>query len=99
MKAVDSGERKVAISGAAEKAKMSIYAGPRMFKSLLKSIYSEQEKTVVRELMANGFDSHQRAGCPDREIEVHLPTSLDPTFIVRDFGVGMSHDFVMGLYS
>lgn len=99
MKAIDSGERKVAISGTTEKAKMTIHADARMFKNLLSSIYSEKEKTVVRELMANAFDAHVEAGCPDREIEVHLPTALDPTLIVRDYGVGMTHDFIMNLYS
>lgn len=99
MKAVDTGERQVAISGTTQKAKMSIHADSRMFKNLLSSIYSEKEKTVIRELMANAFDAHVEAGCPEREIEVHLPTALDPTLIVRDYGVGMSHDFMMNLYS
>lgn len=99
MKSVGSSERHVEITGVSETAQMTIHADARMFKNLLDSIYSEKEKTVVRELMANAFDAHIEGGCPDREIEVHLPTLMDPTLVVRDFGVGMSHEFMMKLYS
>lgn len=99
MKSVGHSDRAVEIHGVAETAKLTVYADARMFKNLLDSIYSEKEKTVVRELMANAFDAHAAAGCPEREIEVHLPTIMDPTLIVRDYGTGMDHEFMMNLYS
>jgi len=99
MKLVGHKDRAVEITGVAESKKMTIRADPRMFKNLLGSIYSEKEKTVVRELMANGFDSHIKAGCGSREIEVFLPTAMEPNFIVRDFGTGMNHQFMMEMYS
>lgn len=99
MKSVATDLRHVELTGVAETAQMTIHADARMFKNLLDSIYSEKEKTVVRELMANAFDAHVEASCQDREIEVHLPTLMEPTLVVRDFGIGMSHEFMMKLYS
>ena len=99
MKQVGESNRAVEISGVSETAKLTLHADARMFKNLLDSIYSEKEKTVVRELMANALDAHQMGGCPEREIEVHLPTAFNPTLVVRDYGVGMDHEFMMKLYS
>lgn len=99
MKQVGHSDRHVEISGVQETAKLTLHADARMFKNLLDSIYSEKEKTVVRELMANALDAHKMGGCKDREIEVHLPTAFNPTFVVRDFGCGMTHEFMMNLYS
>ncbi len=82
-----------------QSVQITLSANGEILKALVDSIYSNKEKTVVRELMANAFDSHVKAGCPERAIEVHIPTSLDPTFVVRDYGVGMSHDFIMRNYA
>lgn len=98
MKFVDRPDRQIEVGGGGETAEMSIKADARAFRNLVDNIYSEKEKTVARELIANALDSHAAAGIPDREVVVSLPTVLEPTFSVRDFGGGMSHDFVMNHY-
>lgn len=99
MKDLTESLREVEVSGAQEVVAMSVADNGEVLKSLITTIYSQKEKTVVRELMANAFDSMIAANKGDQEIEVYLPTSLDPCLIVRDFGEGMTHDFVMRLYS
>lgn len=99
MKDLAESLREVTVTGTQEVVAMSVADNGEVLKAFITSIYSQKEKTVVRELMSNAFDSMIAAGKGDEEIEVYLPTSLDPCFIVRDFGEGMTHDFVMKLYS
>lgn len=99
MKAVEEKTGEVLVGGVGETISFSFANTPELMKNVISSIYSQGPKTVSRELMANAYDAHAAAGTPDRTVEVSLPTSFDPNFVVRDFGVGMSHDFVMKLYS
>lgn len=98
MKVVEQPTRGTEMIGVGETRAFSLAADGQMFKNFISSIYSDAEKTVVRELMANALDAHAAIGSIE-PIDVFLPTSFDPTFIVRDYGVGMSHDFVMDLYT
>lgn len=87
--------REVLVGGFAQKARFSILASSKMFQMMIGGIYADKVKAVVRESCTNGLDSHIQANTPDTPIEVHLPTMFEPWYSVRDFGVGMSHDFVM----
>lgn len=70
------------------------------FKTMIDSLYSDKVSSVIREIVANAIDAHAMAKIkPNRPVEVSLPTLFSPTFEVRDFGEGMSHEFVMGPYS
>jgi len=58
--------------------------------SILTDLYSDQELACIREYSTNAADSHVRAGLT-KPIEIQLPTELtDQTFVVKDYGVGMS---------
>ena len=70
----------------------------RYVASLLRNNYSNTRLAVVREITANALDANIEAQA-DRQIEVKLPTSMNPTFSVRDFGGGLSQEDVFGLYS
>lgn len=59
--------------------------------SVLTDLYSDPAGAVIREYATNAFDSHREAGIDD-PIEVELPSALNPVFIVRDHGIGMSKD-------
>jgi len=99
MKDVYEENRVVTSEGFGQSATMKIKATGRSFRNLVDSIYSKKAETVVRELIANALDSHAKAGCEDVPIKVSLPSHMEPNFAVRDFGVGMSHDFIMEHYS
>lgn len=99
MKVVEEITRDVHSGGGGETRAITIAANGTIIRNTIKGIYSNKERTITRELMANAFDAHVVAGCVDTPVEVYLPTTLDPVFSVRDFGCGMSHDFVMEHYS
>ena len=86
-------------SGQFEESNFSIEASAKAFFILSDGLYSNKIKAVIRELSTNAYDSHVDAGCPETPFEVHLPTQMEPHFHVRDFGVGLSHEDCMKLYT
>lgn len=77
----------------------TIKATAKAFDILSSGLYSDKIGAVVRELSCNAHDSHVAAGKGDVPIEICLPSVLEPTFYVKDFGLGMSHEDVMMLYT
>lgn len=92
---LERADRAISSSGVMETAKATIKATPKIFNFFADQTYANKPRAIARELVANGIDSHTAAGCPDRPVEVTLPTDLDPVFKVRDFGTGMTHEFMM----
>lgn len=95
----DRVENVVERNGTKQSAKFSMKMGPKAFQLMFQGLYSYPVKAIIRELLANGVDSHKAAGIPDVPVEMRLPDKLDEMFCVRDFGTGMSHDFIMERYN
>ena len=70
----------------------------RYVASLLRNNYSKPVLAVIREIVANGLDANSEADA-SRKVEVTVPSQLNPHFVVRDFGGGLSQEDVFGLYS
>ena len=70
----------------------------RYVASLLRNNYSNPMLAVIREITANAIDANREAKAT-RRVEVKLPSNMNPTFNVRDFGSGLSQGDVFGLYS
>jgi len=79
------------------KGKFQISVCPEMFHMFSSGLYSNPIKAIVREYYTNGYDSQKEAGV-DRPIDVQLPTVLDPVFMIRDYGTGMSREKVETVY-
>jgi hypothetical protein len=94
-----SGTHTVEKSGNFEESKFSIEASAKAFFILSDGLYSNKILAVVRELSTNAYDSHVEAGKVSVPFDVHLPTQLDPTFSIRDYGTSMDHDNCMQLYT
>jgi len=86
-------------SGDFEESKFSIEASSKAFFILSDGLYSNKILAVIRELSTNAYDSHVDAGKKDVPFDVHLPTSIDPVFFIRDYGTSMNHDDCMQLYT
>lgn len=71
----------------------------KMARILADGLYSDKVQSVIRELSCNAYDSHVMAGCADRPIEVHFPNRFEPFFYVEDFGLGLSHDNILNIYT
>lgn len=82
-----------------ESQDFSIAVNGKAFNILLDGLYSNKIRAVVRELWTNAFDAHIAAGREDVPFDCHLPTAMNPTFVVRDYGVSLTHDGVMQLYT
>ena len=77
----------------------SIKASPVAFDILSSKLYSNPTLAIVRELLTNAYDSHKAAGKEDTSIKVNLPSYMEPNFIIRDYGIGLSKEDVLELYT
>lgn len=85
--------------GITEISAFQIKTSATAFRILSSGLYSNKIKAIIRELSCNAADSHIAAGTPDLPFRVHLPNAIEPHFSVKDFGIGLAHDEVMGLYT
>ena len=84
--------KNVKISGAeSAPAAFQIQNSPIAFAILSSRLYQDKILACIRELSCNAFDAHVDAGKADQPFEVHLPTSFEPWFSVKDFGTGLEH--------
>lgn len=86
-------------AGELESGSFRIQASAHAFQILSSGLYSNKVKAVLRELSCNAYDAHVSAGNVDVPFEVKLPNSLDKSFYVKDFGIGLDHEQVMNLYT
>jgi len=63
------------------------------------TLYTDRVLAVLREYTSNAWDAHREAGKPDTPIKVTLPTMLEPTLVIRDYGLGMSDEDVLTIYT
>lgn len=96
---VEAPVREVEGAGYVEEADFRISADEKMFRILISGLYADKPRAIIRELWSNAFDSHALAGTPERPFECHLPTRFAPHFSVRDFGISLTHEQVMHLYT
>lgn len=76
-----------------------INASAHAFEILSSGIYEHKIAAAVRELCTNAFDSHVQAGKGDVPFSVVLPNDLYPYFEVEDFGIGMSVQDALDVYT
>jgi hypothetical protein len=62
-------------------------------------LYSDKILAVLREYGSNAWDAHRDAGKHDLPIKVTLPTAMDPTLTIRDFGLGLSPGGVFNVFT
>lgn len=82
-----------------EESNFTIEATAKTFMVLSDTLYSNKIKAVIRELSTNAYDSHIDNGNPNVPFDVHLPNSMEPTFSIRDYGTGLSHEDCTSLYT
>jgi hypothetical protein len=89
--------REVQLSGAqGTNSTFTIRSSAKAFKILSSGLYSDKIKAIVREIGCNAYDAHVLAGHPEKPFDVMIPDSTEPTFSVRDYGPGLSHEEMCG---
>ena len=91
-------KKDVAVAGNFKTSSFKIAASAKAFDILSSNIYTHKVRAVIRELSCNAHDAHIEAG-NDQPFDVHLPTSLEPWFSVRDYGVGLSEQDVREIFT
>ena len=76
-----------------------IKATGKAFRILSDGLYSDKITAIIRELSCNAYDAHVAAGTLDKPFTIHLPTQFEPFFSLRDYGVGLSHEDVIQVYT
>lgn len=71
----------------------------KAFQILVARLYTDPIKAIIRELSCNGHDSHIEAGVPERQMLIHLPNRTEPYFSIRDYGIGLSEEDVLNIYT
>ena len=66
---------------------------------VINKMYTNKPGAVIRELSANAWDAHCAKGNPETPFEIALPTWLDKTFSIRDYGCGIPHDQFENIYT
>lgn len=90
--------RDVTVSGVPTTA-FTIAANGKAFKIMIDGLYSDKEWAIVRELSTNAYDAHIMAGNAAMPFQIHCPSYDEPWFSVRDFGTGMSPDYMVDGYT
>lgn len=81
-------------SGEQDAKEFGINFDATMAYALMSGIAKDKIRYPVREVGTNAYDAN-----PKVPFDVKLPSVLDPTFRFRDFGLGLSHDHIMSIYT
>jgi len=76
-------------SGVGATSAVQLADSPHMFAILSNGLYSDKVAAVLREIGCNAMDAHIMFGQPDLPFEVKLPSLVDRTFYVKDWGPGL----------
>ena len=82
-----------------ETQNFKIKASAKSFEILSANLYSNKLGAMIRELSTNAYDAHVENNCANRPFDITLPTPLNPTFKIRDYGKGLSEKDVMTIFT
>ncbi len=89
----------VSSEGVQSTSAFNIARTPHMFNILSSGLYSDKVAAVLREIGCNAMDAHIMGGTPDQPFQVKVPTSLDRSFYVKDWGPGLDDRELRELYT
>lgn len=92
-------ERKIERNQKGSDTRFSMVMTAKAVEVLSASLYEEPIAAILRELGTNAMDSHVDAGKPTQAFEVHLPSTMEPYFYLRDFGTGISDGHMKQVYT
>lgn len=87
------------MGGVSDVSEFKIRNSAKAFGILSDGLYANKIRAILRELGCNAVDSHIAADKKDVPFDVHLPTTLQPYFSVRDYGIGLDHGDVIDIYT
>ena len=94
-----SPDQQAILSNVSQISNFAIKATAKSFHILSSGLYANKVRAILRELGCNAWDSHVAAGCTGTPFDLHLPTQLEPWFAIRDYGIGLTHEQVVNIYT
>ena len=92
---IETKNKNIKAQGVAKQKSCSIdQEDMRYIASLLRNNYSNPLLATIREIVANALDVTK-----NKKVSIQLPTQIEPNFIVRDYGCGLSEEDMLGLYT
>lgn len=85
----------VKVGGLGESRQYSFQLSGEMFDAVFKTLYSNPIRSIIRELTTNAIE----VSPPGKPPIIHVPSSLAPTFSIRDFGPGLSRQAMFDIYA
>lgn len=84
-----------------ERAEFSVSAdkAKKFLHIAVRNLYSNPVLASVVEVSQNAHDEHVRRGIKHKPFVVSIPTYYNPTFSVRDFGAGISPEYMLEGYT
>jgi hypothetical protein len=71
----------------------------RLVVDILSKLYAYPIRTLVQEYICNGRDAMREAGTWGKQpLDITVPNTLEPTFKVRDYGVGITPDRMENIF-
>lgn len=89
----------VEVNGGTSTSSFSIAMNGKAFRVLSDTLYQNKIGSIVREISCNAYDAHIMAGKADVPFSIHLPDAFEPWFSVQDFGVGLSPDDMVSVFT
>lgn len=89
----------VEVSGGSQSSSFSIAMNGKAFRVLSDTLYQNKIGSIVREVSCNAKDAHVAAGTPEKPFEIHLPNDFEPWFSVKDYGVGLSPEDMVNVFT
>lgn len=96
---ITSTNSKTITSGGVQKTGFTMQSSGKMFRMVISGLYSDKAQSITREIYSNAFDAHAMAGVPEKPFDVSLPSRFTPEFAVRDYGEGLSDEWMNEKYT
>lgn len=96
---IENRQLKVIKGGGDSSVQFRIAGTAKAFEILSSGLYSDKIAAICRELGTNAHDGHVKANKADVPFKVHLPNEMEPYFMVKDEGSGLSHEEVCTIYT
>lgn len=85
--------------GSMSNSTFSIAMNAKAFRVLSDTLYQNKIGSIVREISCNALDGHIAKGNADVPFSIHVPDSFEPWFSVRDYGIGLTPEAMVDVFT
>jgi len=95
---IDQTQREIKTNVTSDTHAFTIASSSKAFKILSSNLYTDRPLAIIRELSCNAADAHKAANNPEPFL-IEAPNTLSPELRIRDYGTGIKHEDIFGIYT